>query len=308
MSTLVYVASGVPWHSTPAERRFQKQLLGHLIGVITLSAIIASIPLPETTPTKPGDKPATYAEIILPKPVPIVEPKVVTPEQQPLPKPPEPRQEIAEAIVAPVKQTVKQAREKARQAGILAFQDDLAEMRQALDPSKLQDTASLSQGRGSEAKLARNLITAKDSARQASVDISQLSNETGGIALAGRESTIVEAEEDITEVTGAVRLVRPENTNVRSIEEVRRVFDANKGAIFAIYNRALRKNPGLLGKVVLELVIQPDGSVSNCLVLASEVSDSELIARVLQRVQLFNFGAKNVQETRISYPVHFLPG
>ena len=99
----------------------------------------------------------------------------------------------------------------------------------------------------------------------------------------------------------------PDLTGTRSIEEIRRVFDANKGAIFSIYNRALRKDPTLLGKVVLELVIEPDGTVSACEVLTSELGSEELITRVVRRVQLFDFGAKDVGVTRISYPVHFLP-
>ena len=45
----------------------------------------------------------------------------------------------------------------------------------------------------------------------------------------------------------------------RSIEDVRLVFERNKGSIYAIYNRALREEPGLQGKVVLKLTIAPDG-------------------------------------------------
>ena len=135
-----------------------------------------------------------------------------------------------------------------------------------------------------------------------------LSKETGGIALAGRETTIVEAVEDERAAsTGAMRLVQPTVSGVRSIEEVRRVFDVNKGAIFSIYDRALRQDPTLLGTVVLELVIEPDATVSACEVLTSELQSEELIARVVRRVQLFDFGEKDVVFTRTSYPVHFLP-
>ncbi len=47
----------------------------------------------------------------------------------------------------------------------------------------------------------------------------------------------------------------------RSIEEIKLVFERNKGAIYAIYNRALREDPSLQGKVVLELKISPSGEV-----------------------------------------------
>jgi hypothetical protein len=54
-------------------------------------------------------------------------------------------------------------------------------------------------------------------------------------------------------------------------------------------------------------VIEPDGTVSACEVLTSELQSEELIARVVSRVQLFDFGEQDAAVTRISYPVHFLP-
>jgi TonB family protein len=93
----------------------------------------------------------------------------------------------------------------------------------------------------------------------------------------------------------------------RSIEDVRRVFDANKGAIFAIYNRALRQDPTLQGKVVLRLVIDPTGRVAGVEVVTSELEDDGLVAKIVNRVRMFDFGQRDVGTTTISYPVHFLP-
>ena len=85
------------------------------------------------------------------------------------------------------------------------------------------------------------------------------------------------------------------------------MFDTNKGAIFAIYNRALRKDPALQGKVVLELVIDPNGQVVDCKVVASDIADQTVIDKIVNRIRLFNFGKRDVRTTTISYPVHFLP-
>ena len=85
------------------------------------------------------------------------------------------------------------------------------------------------------------------------------------------------------------------------------MFDTNKGAIFAIYNRALRADPTLQGKVVLELVISPAGQVMDVKVVASEIDDESVVAKIVNRVRLFNFGKRDVGTTTISYPVHFLP-
>ncbi|MFN3238726.1 MAG: AgmX/PglI C-terminal domain-containing protein [Pseudomonadales bacterium] len=306
------IATITPWDISAADRKFQRVLAYSLLAGLLSSLAVSLVPLPE-----PGVNeepvPPRLAEIILPPPKPIQPPEIKRPKVKPpevveaKPKP-KPKPKPEPAVVAEKPQTVKQAQEKARVAGLLAFQDQLQAMRDQMDATQLNDTSALVRGSGEAAKLERAVLTSSAAtARKASVNTAALSQETGGIAMTGRETTIVEAVETEVAESGAMRLVKPELSGVRSIEEVRRVFDANKGAIFSIYNRALRKDPTLLGKVVLELVIQPDGTVSACEVLASELQSDELVARVVRRVQLFNFGEKDVAVTRISYPVHFLP-
>ena len=85
------------------------------------------------------------------------------------------------------------------------------------------------------------------------------------------------------------------------------VFDRNKGAIFALYNRALRQNPALEGKLVLSLTIEPDGRVSFCEVVSSELGDSELEQKLVQRVLLFQFESKDVEAITTTKPIDFFP-
>jgi hypothetical protein len=278
---------------------------------ICLSLIIIFIQLPEVSREAQEALPPQFAELILkkvePKPVPrIPEPK---PEPEPEKVEPEPVEKVAEKVVKkPVPQTVRQAREKAKLSGLLAFKDDFAEMREQLDIASLNNTSAIRSGTGKKAKLDRSLLTAKDGTRQAAVNVANLSRDTGGVALAGRTTTKVDAPvEEKAAATGAVRLVTRDKKFERSIEKIRKVFDANKGAIYAIYNRALRQNPDLLGKIVLELVIEPDGSVSDCRVVSTELDDKKMVAKLVRRVQLFDFGERDVAVTKISYPVHFLP-
>lgn len=138
------------------------------------------------------------------------------------------------------------------------------------------------------------------------MNVGALSRETGGVALSGRETTKVEAPENVAG-TGGVKKQKVADPRSRSIEEIRRVFDTNKGAIFAIYNRTLRTNPALQGEVVLELVIGADGRVIDCKVVASEINDQTMIDKIVNRIRLFNFGDRDVKTTTIRYPVHFLP-
>lgn len=96
-------------------------------------------------------------------------------------------------------------------------------------------------------------------------------------------------------------------TKGRSIEEIQLIMDRNKGGLYAIYNRALRRNPALQGKVVLKLTIAPSGAVTGCEIVSSELRDPELERKVIARVKLINFGAKDVPSITINYPIYFAP-
>ncbi|MCK6428711.1 MAG: TonB family protein, partial [Burkholderiaceae bacterium] len=93
----------------------------------------------------------------------------------------------------------------------------------------------------------------------------------------------------------------------RSIEEIKIVFERNKGAIYAIYNRALRDEPSLQGKVVLELKIAPSGQVTDLRIVSSELKSPELERKLLARIKSFDFGAKDVDLMTVTWPVDFLP-
>ena len=93
----------------------------------------------------------------------------------------------------------------------------------------------------------------------------------------------------------------------RSEEEIALVFDRNKGAIYALYTRALRDKPELQGKVVLELTIAPDGSITTCEVVSSELNDPELERKLVARVKSFRFEAKDVGTITVTKPIDFFP-
>lgn len=93
----------------------------------------------------------------------------------------------------------------------------------------------------------------------------------------------------------------------RTDEEIQLVFDRNKGSIFGIYNRALRDNAALQGRMVLRLTIAPSGEVTRIGIISSELGDSELERRLLQRIKAFDFGAKDVDTVTVTYPIHFFP-
>ena len=45
----------------------------------------------------------------------------------------------------------------------------------------------------------------------------------------------------------------------------------------------------------------------DCRVVSSELPDENLMAKIVSRIRMFDFGKRDVGTTTISYPVQFLP-
>jgi TonB family protein len=230
------------------------------------------------------------------------------------------------------------ARRKAAGVGLLAMSKDLAEMHGApmavqLAPVKqgpgVGTGIGVGVGAGNEAGLpARALITSNATGGSGGINTAGYSRNTGGGGLAGRSTTLVEGvagggggggaggggargrgDGTGSGVGGAGGTVQrgASGKASRSIEEIKLVFERNKGAIYAIYNRALREEPGLQGKVVLELKIAPAGHVVECRIVSSELKAPDLESKLLARIRQFDFGAKEVDLMVVTWPVDFLP-
>jgi hypothetical protein len=113
----------------------------------------------------------------------------------------------------------------------------------------------------------------------------------------------------ITPITGADRpKARSGPGASRTDEEIQIVFDRYKASFYRLYNRELRNNPALKGQMVLRLTIEPDGSVSMCALVSTDMDAPDLATQVVGRVRTINFGAKEgVQAVTIVYPIDFLP-
>ena len=179
-------------------------------------------------------------------------------------------------------------------------------------------------GAGNEHGLpVRSMITSNATGGSGGINTAAYSRNTGGGGLAGRATTLVEGVAGggggggyggggvKGDGTGAGRggtLSKGGSGKAsRSIEEIKLVFERNKGAIYAIYNRALREDPSLQGKVVVELKISPSGEVVDVRVLSSELKASDLERKLLARIKQFEFGNKDVDIMVVSWPVDFLP-
>jgi TonB family protein len=154
----------------------------------------------------------------------------------------------------------------------------------------------------------RSLITSNVGASSGGINTAELSRNTGGSGIGSRTTTVVESPvEGFGPAGGAATRTGQSDLASRSREEIERVFDRNKGAIYSLYNRALRTDPTLQGKVVLRLTITPEGTVSFCEIVSSELGDPDLEQRLVQRVLLFQFEAKAVEAVTTTKPIDFFP-
>ncbi len=85
------------------------------------------------------------------------------------------------------------------------------------------------------------------------------------------------------------------------------MMEQHKGAIYAIYNRALRQNAALQGKMVVKIVIDPSGRIVEASLVSSELHDADLESKILNRIRLISFPTGNVIRTTINQTFDFLP-
>lgn len=210
---------------------------------------------------------------------------------------------------APKPKTAKQerARERAKQSGLLALSDTFESLKQNAFEDKLGKQANIATAGKQASNLQRSIITTRAETGSGGIVTSSLSRGTGGSSLSGRSTSRVSSGlADSVAASGDRRIVGSGKAS-RTDEEIQIVFDRNKSALYRLYNRELRKDPTLQGKIVLKLTIAPSGRVTMCVVKSSSLKAPTLERKIAQRVKLFNFGKKDVDAVTITYPIDFLP-
>jgi len=303
---------GMSWGiSNPDDDRFNRILRTNLLVALLLSVIIPLLPLPEIE--KPVvEEPPRFAQLVFEKeeikPPPPPEPVQKQPE--PLPQKTETPKPVKKKVVVkrpvPKKPRIS-AREQAERSGLLALRDTLSDLRQDTVSSSFRKTSNLSQAVGSAKKTERAILTAGIARGSGGIQTSNLSRDTGGGGLSGRSTTKVHDPTASAPAGTVGGKGKGSKSAGRSIEEIQMIFDRNKGSIYSVYNRALRKDPDLKGKIVLRLTIAASGKVTRCDLVSNELGDPALGEQIARRVKLFNFGAKDVTEVTITYPIDFLP-
>jgi protein TonB len=313
----VYALSEELWQiQERSDRQFRRLLWGIGLPALILALIIPFLELAGAEKGGGEIEATRYAQLVLetpPAPVaekaeepkPADEPK---PESKPEPKPkPKPKPEV----VPPTQEQVQEQARKVAAKQLAQVADALAELRDqsltSLESTQPLQASVLTARSGAGGDTSAFVASAAASSGGIGDSSASITNTQSGTGLGSRRTTTVSGPKGFG--PDKTRPGQSGNSPMagRTLEEIQLVFDRNKGSIYTIYNRALRDNPSLRGKLLVNMTIAPDGSVTRCVVVSSELNDTELERKIVARVLLINFGAKPVPAFTLDYPIYFLP-
>lgn len=316
MTTAFYHSPELPWSPSPTEeRRFRAITTTTLLAYALMAALVVLIKVPPINRYQAEILPPRLAKLVIqekpkpPPPPPKVEEKKPEPEPEKKaeePKPPKPAPEVKKE---PAKPDVQAARKKAAHSGLLALSNELADLRQH-DLGNLLKDKPLTRVDSKNAAVHRSIIASEGTKGSGGISTSNLSRNMKQTQLAGRKTTAVESKTLEAEKKGSGGGGgggQGDRIAGRSIEQIQLILDRSKGVLYTLYHRALRSNPALQGKVVLEITIAPSGEVTECKVVSAELDDPDLIKKLTARVRLLDFGAAKVKTTVFTWPIDFLP-
>jgi hypothetical protein len=238
-------------------------------------------------------------------------PRPYSPADPIVPEPPA----IAQAEAPPERQVGR--------TGILAYKDQLASLAQEKNSSRLGAEARYGDAAEASQGASRALLTTNNPG-SGGINLASLTRSLGGRGGGGRGGgggggggvgdglggvQVGRVGSPIARIGGGDRPLSSGGPGPsRTDEEIQIVFDRYKASFYRLYNRELRNDPTLKGQMVLQLTIEPDGSVSMCKLQSSDMNAPALADQVVDRVRTINFGAKEgVSALTIVYPIDFLP-
>jgi hypothetical protein len=314
ISPVPYRAMIMPWtKEAESENRFHRAVLLALLLCFVFISIIPQIKVPIPDRSVAGVKiPERLVKLVKKEPIP-------RPEQKKPDKPLKGKGPTPEPSKVPTgdDKEVLAARKKAERVGVLAFKGAFEDLLDETLIAKL----------GSEARLSKESprVAGRARARRSLVAMQAKGGSSGGIGNAGVSRNVGSGNVDRlggagigkgfarveSTIGGLGESSRPLSDGLapgRTDEEIQIVFDRYKAALYRIYNKELRKDPTLRGKILLRISIETSGVVSMCKVESTDLASPELVSKIVERIKRFNFGPKEgVSKLTILYPIDFLP-
>ncbi|MDJ0701552.1 MAG: AgmX/PglI C-terminal domain-containing protein [Woeseiaceae bacterium] len=308
----------MPWaRGCEEDQRFRKSMGMSLAASVALMLLVGAIAIPIAEREPMDELPERVAKLVrqerLPPPV-IAEPEPIPEEQVPEPEP-----ELVEEQPEDLPPTAEQpqlaseeqpdSKEKVKSKGILAFRDSFASRANLRPTAQLGSQARMrTAGEDAIGRPQRLMVTTSAPGSSGGINLSSISRDVGGGGGGIEGVQLARVASSIGGGDGPNRPLAAGAAAGRTDEEIQIVFDRYKAALYRLYNRELRKDPTLRGQLVLQLTIEPDGTVSFCQLHSSDMDAPLLAEQVVSRVSTFDFGAKeDIVAVTIIYPIDFLP-
>ncbi|WP_371374333.1 AgmX/PglI C-terminal domain-containing protein [Thalassotalea aquiviva] len=261
--------------------------------------------------------------------------------EQPDPKPKRPSSNIeqggtSEAETPQLKSAnaLAMARKRAKNSGLLALSNQLSGLKDAVELNKLTPNVALNAPSTTANPMPfeqpdsdvnqHQQILSQVATQRMHKPLTNSTVNTQGKRLSD-ELNIVDVEHDLTlkkqyplvsqtdrvgsDLSAPSTPIESKNTapvESRSVDSIRLILDKNKGALYSIYRRALRKKPDIEGKFTVNLEISAQGQVSLANMLVSELNFAELENKLIRRIKLIQFGQKGTESVRINYTFNFM--
>ena len=332
----MFKESGAPSVRSMAESMVLHALVLGLLMLVSASLLLHTVPQnkkevdivfyrPPSVPVPARALPLTAGKAAVPPgaPAPALKPRPTAPEGPEGPGKPELPSGPHEGFSAEAQPP--QPQPNVGKAGILACKDKFASLAQDKLAPRLGADAQYGAADDVGRPSSLSTLATNTPGSSGGIDVGSLNHTVGGgggrgggggggaggtgSGGAGGGIPIARATSSIAAIGGGDRpKARSGPGASRTDEEIQIVFDRYKSAFYRLYNRELRNNPALQGKMVLRLTIEADGSVSMCTLQSTDMNAPDLATQVVNRVRTINFGAKEgVQAVTIVYPIDFLP-
>jgi len=312
-----------PWQSSREEdRRFRRILLAVLMLFSMLSYIVPNWELPQLPalleePRLPPRLARVITERMTPAPPPAAtarsaapDPSIETPAQTVSSR----REQMADIATTPRAEAATTDRTKpardVERTGVLALSEQLSALRGSAPEAVSTRRTSIEGAETGQRKASR--LSADVTAGSAGLGEGLPSSRDvlGSASLPDKVMAMAPVSGAMAGSGGGVADDKPVGRpgSGRSQEEIQEILDRNKRAIYALYNRELRSDPTLRGKVVLAITIAPSGKVTECRIISSELESASLKQKLILLIERIDFGAKpGVPSISTHVPIEFFP-
>lgn len=310
---------GLPWQvDERREQAFRRTLKFILIPLLLLFIVVPFLPTVDRSYVADHDLPIRTQILLDPvaEPEPIIsEPEPAPPKIAPEPEPPAPAAPVAQtparatpapAAPKPEPKPADLRQSVAESQGLADLSSQLNAARGAVNIASMQNK-NLSDNLGGEATRADRARLGQELATRTTTTVNETVMRSDITELSAHQSAMVEGVIMADVPEGSQYSHLSSHSGRRDMESIRRTLEHAKGNIYSLYQRALVDNPGLTGEFTFELVIQPNGTVSELKLLVSELGLSDLERNILERIRSVQFTSMDVPPTVVEYRFVFLP-